>query len=42
MVSEPRILVSFFGHSVPPNIGSLTDYPLTSSPTHEMNIPRHC
>jgi len=35
-----RILASFLGHSVPPDIGPLTDLPLISSPTHEMNIPQ--
>jgi len=43
MISEPLvkrpILVGFLGHSVPPAIGPLTDYPLISSPTHEINIP---
>jgi len=36
---EP-IQARIFGHSVPPAIGPLTDHPLISSSTHEMNIPR--
>jgi len=30
----------FGGHIVPPNIGSLLDHPLMSSPIHEMYIPQ--
>jgi len=43
MVSELKlepILANFLRHSVPPDIGPLTDHPLISCPTHEMNIPR--
>jgi len=36
---EP-ILANFLGHSVSPDIELLTDHPIISCPTHEMNIPR--
>jgi len=40
MVSEKlkSILVNFLGHFVPSDIGPLTNHPLISCPTHEMNI----